>query len=150
MLAVGILQQGQAFPSPFMCVCGLCIHKAVTLLPFFILMNYLNLASGNAFKPPPVTFWHYLMHFCIPPTFWDKKMFQTPFFFFFKLIYLIFVYFWLRWIFVAALRLSLVAVSGGYSLFQCVGFSSGSRCTGFSSCGSRALERRLSSCGSRA
>ena len=28
--------------------------------------------------------------------------------------------------------------------------SMGSRCTGFSSCGSRALERRLSSCGARA
>ena len=41
----------------------------------------------------------------------------------------------------------------------CVGFSlqwllllrsTGSRCAGFSSCGSRALERRLSSCGARA
>ena len=71
----------------------------------------------------------------------------------------LFVYFWLRWVFVAARRLSLVAASGGYSLLWCVGFSlwwllllrsTGSRSTGFSSCGSWALERRLSSCGARA
>ena len=52
--------------------------------------------------------------------------------------------------------LSLVAARGGYSSLWCVGFSlqwllllqsTGSRCTGFSSCGSRALEHRLSSCG---
>ena len=37
-------------------------------------------------------------------------------------IYL-FIYFWLRWVFVAAHRLSLVAVSGGYSSLRCAGFS---------------------------
>ena len=67
--------------------------------------------------------------------------------------------FWLRWVFIAARRLSLVVASGGYSLLQCVGFSfqwllllqsMGSRRAGFSSSGSRALERRLSSCGARA
>ena len=51
---------------------------------------------------------------------------------------------------------SLVAASGGYSSLWCVGFSlrwllllwsTGSRRVGFSSCGSRALERRLSTCG---
>ena len=65
----------------------------------------------------------------------------------------------MRWIFVAAHGLSLVAVSGGYSSLRCVGFSlrwllllqsTGSRCMGFSSCGSQALEHRLSSCGARA
>ena len=70
-----------------------------------------------------------------------------------------FIYFWLRWVFVAACRLSLVAASRGYSSLWCTGFSlqwllllrsMGSRCAGFSSCGSRALERRLSSCGTRA
>ena len=73
------------------------------------------------------------------------------FFFFFN-----FLNFWLCWVFVAARGLSLVASSGGCSLFQCVGFSlqwllllqsTGSRPVGFSSCGSRALERSLSSCG---
>ena len=48
---------------------------------------------------------------------------------------------------------------GSYSSLWCVGFSlrwllllrsTGCRRTGFSSCGSRALERRLSSCGARA
>ena len=73
-----------------------------------------------------------------------------------NLFYYLFIYFWLRWVFVAARGLSLVVVSGGYSSFRCAGFSSrwllllrstGSRCAGFSSCGSWALEHRLSSCG---
>ena len=70
--------------------------------------------------------------------------------FFFKeqlLIYLfiyLFIYFWLYWVFVAARRLSLIAVSGGYSSLRCTGFSlrwllllwsTGSRRMGFSSCG---------------
>ena len=73
------------------------------------------------------------------------------FFFFFFLIY-----FWLRWVFVAVPGLSLVAASKGYSSLRCAGFSlwwllllrsTGSTHMGFSSCGSRALERRFSSCG---
>ena len=61
-------------------------------------------------------------------------------FFFFNL----FIYFWLHWVFVTVRRLSLVVVSGGYSLLRCMGFSlrwllllqsMGSRCAGFSSCG---------------
>ena len=55
-----------------------------------------------------------------------------------------FIYFWLRWVFVAACGLSLVVASRGCSLLRCVGFSllwllllrsTGSRCAGFSSCG---------------
>ena len=68
------------------------------------------------------------------------------FFFFNKLFVCLFIYFWLCWVFVAARGLSLVVVSGGYSLLQCTG----SRCAGFSSCGLWALERRLSSCGAQA
>ena len=37
----------------------------------------------------------------------------------------IYLYFWLRWVFVAARGLSLVAASGGYSSLWCVGFSCG-------------------------
>ena len=79
-------------------------------------------------------------------------------FFLYKIIYLFF-YFWLRWVFVAACRLSLVAESGGYSSLWCVGFSlrwllllqsTGSRRTSFSSCSSQAPEHRLRSCGARA
>ena len=79
--------------------------------------------------------------------------------------------FLLLWVFVAARGLSLVTASGGYSWLRCAGFSlrwllllqsTGSRRMGFSSCstwasvvavhelsscGLRALERRLSSCG---
>ena len=60
-------------------------------------------------------------------------------------IYL-FIYFWLRWVFVAVHGLSFVA-SGGYSSLRCARFSwrwllllwsTGSRCTGFSSCGTQA------------
>ena len=80
---------------------------------------------------------------------------------FFFLIYLfnLFFNFWLHWIFVAVRGLPLVAASGGYSSLQCAGFSlrwllssrsMGSRYSGFSSCGTRALERRLNSCGALA
>ena len=56
----------------------------------------------------------------------------------------ILIYFWLHWVFVAAHGLSLAAVSRAYSSLRCEGFSlrwllllqsMGSRCTGFSSCG---------------
>ena len=56
----------------------------------------------------------------------------------------IYTYFWLHWVFVAARGLSLVAASGGCSSLHCAGFSlrwllllqsTGSRHTGFSSCG---------------
>ena len=82
--------------------------------------------------------------------------FQLILMFFFFLINL-FIYFWLHWVFVAVCGLSLVAVSWGYSSLRCTGFSlrwllllrsMGSRRAGFSSCDSRALEHRLSSCGS--
>ena len=80
------------------------------------------------------------------------------FFFNLKKIYL---FIWLCWVFVAACGLSLVAASGGYSLLRCTGFSlrwllllrsMGSRCVGFSSCGtgSVVVARGLSSCGARA
>ena len=80
-------------------------------------------------------------------------------FFFSKNLFILFIYFWLRWVFVAAHGLSLVAASWGYSSLRCVGFllwwllllqSTGSRLAGFSSCGSWALQCRLSSCGARA
>ena len=72
-----------------------------------------------------------------------------------KFIY--FIYFWLRWVFVAACGLSLVAASRGYSSLWCMGFSlwwllllrsTGSRHSGFSSCGRWAQQLWLT--GSRA
>ena len=79
----------------------------------------------------------------------------------------LFFFFWLHWVFVAAHGPSLVAASRGYylvvvrGLLICGGFSCcgardlGMRASvvvarGLSSCDSRALERRLSSCGARA
>ena len=75
--------------------------------------------------------------------------------FFKKFIYL-FIYFWLRCVFVAVCRLSLVAASGGYSLLRCAGFSlwwllllwSTLQVHGFSSCGMWAQQLWLA--GSRA
>ena len=62
--------------------------------------------------------------------------------FFFKKIHS-FIHSWLRWVFVAARRLSLVAASGGYSSLRWARFSlqwlllwsTGSRRVGFSRCG---------------
>ena len=80
------------------------------------------------------------------------------YYYFLKFIYLIYL-------FLAVLGLcccvgfSVVAASGGYSSLRCAGFSlrwlllllnTGSRRAGFSSCGSRVLECRISSCGARA
>ena len=68
--------------------------------------------------------------------------------FFFNL-FILFIYLWLRWVFVAACGLSLVAASRGHSSLWCVGFSlqwllllwsTGSRHTGFSSCGTQAQQ----------
>ena len=62
------------------------------------------------------------------------------------------IYFWLRWVLIAARRLSLVVASGGYASLWCAA----SHCGGFSCCGARTLGARasvvvargLSSCGS--
>ena len=42
---------------------------------------------------------------------------------FFLNLFLFVYFFWLRWVFVAVLRLSLVVASGGYSSLWCMGFS---------------------------
>ena len=58
----------------------------------------------------------------------------------------LFIY-WLSWVFIAAHGLSLVVASSGYSSLWCMGFSlqwlllfrsTGSKCVGFSSCGTQA------------
>ena len=48
---------------------------------------------------------------------------RNPERFFFKNLFTLFIYFWLRWVFVAVHGLSLVAVNGGYSSLRCAGFS---------------------------
>ena len=62
-------------------------------------------------------------------------------------ILILFMYFWLHWIFVAALGLSLVGgeqrlLCCGVRVSHCGGFlrlrSTGSRCVGFSSCSTQA------------
>ena len=62
-------------------------------------------------------------------------------------LFILFIYFWLCWVFVAACGFSLVAASGRYSSLWCAGFSlqwllllwsMGSRHVSFSSFGTRA------------
>ena len=81
-------------------------------------------------------------------------------------IYNSFIGFWLRYVFVAAWGLSLVAESGGYSWLWCTGFSLwwlllweawalGAQASvvaayGLIRCGSQALEKGLNSCGAQA
>ena len=73
-------------------------------------------------------------------------------------LFILFTYVWLCWVFVASCKLSLVVASRGYSSLGFAGFSlwwllllwsMGSRRKGFSSCGSRAVEDRFSSCGAQ-
>ena len=120
-------------------------------------MGILVPGAGIEPRPSVVNAWS--------PNHWTARQFpRHAFFFFFKLINL-FIYFWLRWVFIDARGLSLAAASGvtlhcGVWASPCGGFSFcgaqalGSQASvvvacGFSSCGSRALERRLSSCGAR-
>ena len=79
---------------------------------------------------------------------------------FFKNKFIYFIYLFLAELgLLLGMDFSLVAVNGGYSSLWRAGFSlrwlfllqsTGSRRVGFSSCGSRVLERRLSSCGAQA
>ena len=72
------------------------------------------------------------------------------YFLFFKInLFILFIYFWLCWVFVAVHGLSLVVASGGYSLLRCTCFSlrwllllriTVSRCAGSSSCGTWAQQ----------
>ena len=93
-------------------------------------------------------------------------LFFILFIYLFLNIFIYLFYFWLRWVFVAACGLSLVAASGGTlrrgaQASHCGGFSCcGARALGaqasvvvargLSSCGLQALEHRLSSSGARA
>ena len=93
------------------------------------------------------------------PSRFKGRGFRIHLFFKKNLFFLNLFYFWPHWVFVAVHGFSLVAASGGYSSLRCADFSSwrllllwstGSRHMGFCSCGTWALERRLSSCGTRA
>ena len=73
---------------------------------------------------------------------------QIYYFYFFNFIYS-FIYFWLRWVFVAVHGLSRVAASEVYPSLRCASFSlrwllllrsKGSRHAGFSCCGTRAQQ----------
>ena len=91
------------------------------------------------YKYSPTFKLSYMIHSLPPP-----PLILLGFFSFSKKFIYSFIYFWLRWVFVAARGLSLVAASRGYSSLRCAGFSlrwllllqsTGSRPAGFSSCG---------------
>ena len=99
----------------------------------------------------------WLYKFTLPPTVYKGSLFSTSSPTLVIACFFIYLYFWLCWVFIAACGLSLVAASRGYSSLQCAGFSlqwllllwsTGSRRTGFSSCGTRAQQLWLM--GSRA
>ena len=64
------------------------------------------------------------------------KRYNGALYYFYKLF--VYISFWLRWVFIAALGLSLGEARGGYSPLQC---------SGISCFGARALGHRLNSCG---
>ena len=87
---------------------------------------------------------HFICIFSFNPP--NSPMKLALFIFFFKilLLFILFMYFWLRWVFVAVRGLSLVAMSRGYSSLRYVGFSLralGARASGV-------VARRLWSAGS--
>ena len=78
------------------------------------------------------------------PGFQTTTFLLCPLLFFLINLFILFIYFWLHWVFIAVRGFSLVALSGGCSSLQCAGFSlqwllllqsTGSRHVGFSSCG---------------
>ena len=108
--------------------------------------------------PQPSTFVVELWIYIINKIFGSLSLTQIMFLYIYIYIFFFF-FFWLHWVFVAVRRLFSSCGERGYSSLRCVGFSlrwllllrnTGSRCAGFSSCGTRALEHRLSSCGARA
>ena len=129
------------------------------LSPYVLLVHFgVPPVSLGVRIPPPVAGRHpscgEMLTLCLPtlPS-WPILAFS----FLKKINFIYFIYyFWLHWVFTAACGLSLVAASGGYSSLWCASFSlqwllllwsTGSRHARFSSCGSQAPERRLSSCG---
>ena len=77
----------------------------------------------------------------------QMRLVEGDYFVCFLNLFLLFIYFWPHWVFIAVRGLSLVAASGGYSSLRCTGFSlrwllllrsTGSRRVGFSSYGTQA------------
>ena len=140
--------------SVCVCVCVCVCVSVIVLFYIFRCLIYagdqlaLVLSSSNTYQS--CQFLHSL-HSKVPLNnrlrYWMSTSSPHPPFTFFKNLFILFIYVWLRWVFVAVCGLSLVAASGGYSLLWCMGFSllwlllsqsMGSRRTGFSSCGTRA------------
>ena len=93
------------------------------------------------FKKQPKCFPEWLFHFTFLPVLCKQFSFKHPHQnLVLSLFFKTFIYFWLSWVFVAALRFPLVVASGGYS--SC-GVRA-SHCSGFSCCRARALGMQAS------
>ena len=74
-----------------------------------------NVGSNAAYRV--ILFIYSMVVFCLLQ-FCSEDVLLLFYFIFYK-----FIYFWLRWVFVAAHGLSLVVASRGYSSLRCAGFS---------------------------
>ena len=120
----------------------ICSHTRVHMNMLLHILEIISSCHTSSFHPSPLG----LLFF--PSFHFLKKLLlylieHFHFFLMIAFIYLLFIYFWLCWVFVDVLRLSLVVASGGYSSLWCTGFSmrwllllrsTGSRSVGFSSC----------------
>ena len=119
-----------------LCVLFIVITSSLYFMPLicFSGMSVLFQAASNlSAKSALVVFWPQFISLTLQSLFLKK--------------FILFIYVWLHWVFVTASRFSVVAESGGYSSLWCTGLSlwwllllrsTGSRCVGFSSCGSQA------------
>ena len=119
--------------------CGPGNGSLLLLLPISSHRSYKTVYLVTCFKSPSHHFYQRLSHTLgnARTIFFFFLMERSHSFFFFPLN--LFIYFWLRWVFVSVRGLSLVAASGGHSSLWCAGFSlsrplllrsTGSRCAG--------------------
>ena len=120
-----------------------CLSGNILISPFFFFWPHC-VACGILVSQPGIKSGALAVR-VLSPNHWTAREFPLLHFFSFFLSF--FFFFWLCWVFVAAHRLSLVVVSGGYSSLWCADFSlqwllllqsTGSRHAGFSGCGARA------------
>ena len=100
--------------------------------PSSVLSHRRSVTTGSPPERPPEWCWLELPLSPAPPRAFSFTVFCFWVFFFIKIDK--FIYFWLRWVLVAARGLSLVVASGGFSSLRCTG----SKPAGFSSYGMQA------------
>ena len=132
---------GSHFPLPS----SVHMHLKITHLGNSLVVQWLGLHAFTAGGPGSIPGWELRSHKLGSAA--KKKTTSNFLSCLINLFIYLFIYFWLCWVFAAAHGLSLAAASRVYSSLWCTGFSlrwllllrsTGSRRTGFSSCGTRA------------